>query len=151
MNFKFILYSPQSESPKPHTRGRKSKPAPVPPSPTIKSNNIFESPVVLIKDQDKDNCDKPPPGSLLKPSQTIESPREKLPAVDTSSLKRPVKPAVAPRTILETSDDTIFRKPAIPERPASLQRPLSSSFRSLRILTDVPIDKQDVNKFHFNI
>ncbi|XP_025415724.1 rho GTPase-activating protein 44-like [Sipha flava] len=137
--------SPPSESPKPHTRGRKSKPAPVPPSPTSKANNVFESPVV-IKDLDKTNCDKPPPGSLLKPSQTTESPREKLPAVDTGSLKRPVKPAVAPRTILETSDDTAFRKPAIPERPASLQRPLSSSFRSLRILTDLSNEKPDVDQ-----
>lgn len=138
--------SPPSESPKPHTRGRKSKPAPVPPSPTIKTNNIFESPTVTTKDQDKANCDKPPPGSLLKPSQTTESPREKLPTADTGSLKRPVKPAVAPRTILETSDDTVFRKPAIPERPASLQRPLSSSFRSLRILTDVSNDKVDLDQ-----
>jgi len=97
-----------------------------------------------MKDQDKANCDKPPPGSLLKPSQTIESPREKLPVADTGSLKHPVKPAVAPRTILETSDDIVFRKPAIPERPASLQRPLSSSFRSLRILSDVSNDKADV-------
>lgn len=143
----YNIFSPPSESPKPHTRGRKSKPAPVPPSPTIKTNianNLFESPVVTIKDQDKANCDKPPPGSLLKPSQTSESPREKLPAADTCSLKRPVKPAVAPRTILETSDDAILRKPAIPERPASLQRPLSSSFRSLRVLTDIPNDKTDV-------
>jgi len=80
----------------------------------------------------------------VKPSQNTESPRENLPAADTGSLKHPVKPAVAPRTILETSDDTVFRKPAIPERPASLQRPLSSSFRSLRILTDVSNDKVDV-------
>jgi hypothetical protein len=144
MKFDYDIFSPPSESPKPHTRGRKSKPAPVPPSPTIKANNIFESPQVTTKDQDKANCDKPPPGSLLKPSQTTECPREKLPAADTGSLKRPVKPAVAPRTILETSDDTVFRKPAIPERPASLQRPLSSSFRSLRILTDVSNDKVDV-------
>lgn len=102
--------------------------------------------MVTLKDYDKTNCDKPPPGSLPKPSQTSESPREKLPATDTmSSLKRSTRPAVAPRTILETSDDTIFRKPAIPERPASLQRPLSSSFRSLRILTDVSSnDKPDV-------
>lgn len=97
-----------------------------------------------MKDQDKANCDKPPPGSLLKPSQSTESPREKLPTADTGSLKRPIKPAVAPRTILETSDDSVFRKPAIPERPASLQRPLSSSFRSLRLLTDIPNDKPDV-------
>lgn len=102
-----------------------------------------------IKDQDKVNCDKPPPGSLLKPSQSNESPREKLPAADTGSLKRPIKPAVAPRTILETSDETVFRKPAIPERPASLQRPLSSSFRSLRILSDVSNDKPDVIIFIF--
>lgn len=140
----YLIFSPPSESPKPHTRGRKSKPAPVPPSPTSKTNNVFESPVVTIKDHDKTNCDKPPPGSLLKPSQTTESPREKLPAADTGSLKRPVKPAVAPRTILETSDDSAFRKPAIPERPASLQRPLSSSFRSLRILTDFSNEKPDV-------
>lgn len=139
----YLIFSPPSESPKPHTRGRKSKPAPVPPSPTSKANNVFESPVVL-KDLDKTNCDKPPPGSLLKPSQTTESPREKLTAGDTGSLKRPIKPAVAPRTILETSDDTAFRKPAIPERPASLQRPLSSSFRSLRILTDFSNEKHDV-------
>lgn len=132
--------SPTSESPKPHTRGRKSKPAPVPPSPTTKTNNAFETPVVPIKDQEKTNCDKPPPGSSVKPSQSPESPKEKLPAADTSSLKRPIKPAVAPRTILETSDDTVFRKPAIPERPASLQRPLSASFRSLRISSDVPND-----------
>jgi len=139
------IFSPPSESPKPHTRGRKSKPAPVPPSPTTKANNIFENPIITIKDEDKANCDKPPPGSLLKPSQITESPRENVPAADTTgSLKRPVKPAVAPRTILETSDDLVFRKPAIPERPASLQRPLSSSFRSLRILTDVPNDKPDV-------
>lgn len=98
-----------------------------------------------MKDQDKANCDKPPPGSLLKPSQITESPREKLLAVDTGSLKRPVKPAVAPRTILETSDDIVFRKPAIPERPASLQRPLSSSFRSLQIVSeDIPNNKPDV-------
>lgn len=101
--------------------------------------------MVAFKDQDKANCDKPPPGSLLKPSHNPESPKEKLLAVDTGSLKRPVRPAVAPRTILETSDDTIFRKPAIPERPASLQRPLSSSFRSLRILSDAASDdKPDV-------
>jgi len=80
----------------------------------------------------------------MKPSQTTEPPREKLPAADTGSLKRLVKPAVAPRTILETSDDSVFRKPAIPERPASLQRPLSSSFRSLKILADVSNDKVDV-------
>lgn len=140
----YLILSPPSESPKPHTRGRKSKPAPVPPSPTSKTNNAFETPVVTIKDLDKTNCDKPPPGSLVKPSQTTESPREKLPAVDTGSLKRPVKPAVAPRTILETSDDIAFRKPAIPERPASLQRPLSSSFRSLRILPDLSNEKPDV-------
>lgn len=139
-----MYFSPPSESPKPHSRGRKNKPAPVPPSPSKKTNNIFENPEVVIKTQDKANCDKPPPGSLLKPSQTTESPREKLSAVDTGSLKHPVKPAVAPRTILEITDDTVFRKPAIPERPASLQRPLSSSFRSLRILTDIPNDKPDV-------
>lgn len=81
---------------------------------------------------------------MLKPSQISESLREKLPAADTGSLKRPVKPAVAPRTILETSDDVVLRKPAIPERPASLQRPLSASFRSLRVLTDIPNDKTDV-------
>lgn len=105
---------------------------------------MFESPEVTIKDQDKANCDKPPPGSLLKPSQTIESSKEKLPAEDVVSLKQLVKPAVAPRTILETSDDIVLRKPAIPERPASLQRPLSSSFRSLRTLNDNSNDKSDV-------
>lgn len=138
------MFSQMSESPKPHSRGRKSKPAPVPPSPTTKVNNDFESPVIQTKDEDKANCDKRPPGSLLKPSQTIESPSEKILAADTGSLKRPIKPAVAPRTILETSDDMVFRKPAIPERPASLQKPLSSSFRSLRLTADGLDDKLDV-------
>lgn len=138
------MFSQMSESPKPHSRGRKSKPAPIPPSPTTKVNNVFESPVIPTKDEDKANCDKPPPGSLLKPSQTTESPTEKMLAADTGSLKRPIRPAVAPRTILETSDDIVFRKPAIPERPASLQRPLSSSFRSLHLTADGLNDKLDV-------
>lgn len=142
--FYWEIFSQMSESPKPHSRGRKSKPAPVPPSPTSKVNNVVESPVVPTKDEDKANCDKPPPGSFLKPSQINESPTEKIYAADTGSLKRLVRPAVAPRTILETSDDIVFRKPAIPERPASLQRPLSSSFRSLRLPSDGSNDKLDV-------
>ncbi|XP_050542603.1 rho GTPase-activating protein 44-like [Daktulosphaira vitifoliae] len=137
--------SPPTESPKPHIRGRKNKPAPVPPSPTTKISNDLENLEVIIKDQEKPNCDKPPLGSFTKPSQTTDSPKEKLMVGDTSSLKRLLKPTVAPRTILETSDDIIFRKPAIPERPASLQRPLSTSFRSLRI-ADIVNDKSDLDR-----
>ncbi|CAH0388088.1 unnamed protein product [Bemisia tabaci] len=48
----------------------------------------------------------------------------------TFERKRLSRPTPAPRTSLETGEGAT--KPAIPERPAALQRPLSSSFRIIR-------------------
>ncbi|RZF45716.1 hypothetical protein LSTR_LSTR005011 [Laodelphax striatellus] len=70
------------------------------------------------------------------------------PAYGTLDRKRPPRPTPLPRTsIMSTSagDDLMLRKPAVPERPATLQRPLSSSFRVTRTadaLTDAG-DKAD--------
>uniref|UniRef100_A0A0A9W9T3 Rho GTPase-activating protein 92B n=2 Tax=Lygus hesperus TaxID=30085 RepID=A0A0A9W9T3_LYGHE len=50
----------------------------------------------------------------------------------TLDRKKPPRPTPAPRVSLEASGAAGESKPAIPERPAALQRPLSSSFRIVR-------------------
>ncbi|XP_075231101.1 rho GTPase-activating protein 44-like isoform X2 [Lycorma delicatula] len=55
------------------------------------------------------------------------------PAYGTLDRKKPPRPTPLPRTsIMTTSDDVVLRKPVVPERPATLQRPHSSSFRISR-------------------
>lgn len=63
----------------------------------------------------------------------------------TLERKRPPRPTPAPRTAIP---DPAADKPAIPERPATLQRPLSSSFRLSRNLeSDSDKGSSDVSNF----
>lgn len=67
----------------------------------------------------------------------------------TLERKRPPRPTPAPRTSLESSssggEEGSARKPVVPERPATLQRPLSSSFRMSRNMDTTPVDNAEKN------
>lgn len=67
----------------------------------------------------------------------------------TLERKRPPRPTPAPRTSLESAssggEEGGLKKPVVPERPATLQRPLSSSFRVSRNMDTTPVDNAEKN------
>uniref|UniRef100_A0A1B6CIK0 Rho-GAP domain-containing protein n=1 Tax=Clastoptera arizonana TaxID=38151 RepID=A0A1B6CIK0_9HEMI len=88
----------------------------------IESESIIQASDVLTKEETM----KPLPSRKPEPNSrnNVES------IYGTLERKRPPRPTPAPRTFVDPqNEDVIFRKPIVPERPATLQRPLSSSFR----------------------
>ncbi|KAL1131175.1 hypothetical protein AAG570_012411 [Ranatra chinensis] len=116
-----------------------------------------EKPITVISDKvQKSPCDLPPAGGLDKRNSKSGEDLRKVKNYElfssTIDRKKPPRPVPAPRTslVVEGSasliDDTTAKKPAIPERPANLQRPHSSSFRLPRNFdpaTDTPQDVRD--------
>ncbi|XP_046660606.1 rho GTPase-activating protein 17-like isoform X2 [Homalodisca vitripennis] len=81
---------------------------------------------------------KPP--EPLKPKPELRGSVELV--YGTLERKRPPRPTPAPRSSVPDSAAVIGgEKPAVPERPATLQRPLSSSFRLSRNLSEMDSDK----------
>ncbi|XP_039290737.1 rho GTPase-activating protein 17 isoform X2 [Nilaparvata lugens] len=110
----------------------------------LANESMQQSPIDLAKPSGTTTTTKPSSGGGEMFKGSVD------PAYGTLDRKRPPRPTPLPRTsIMSTSagDDLLLaRKPAIPERPATLQRPLSSSFRVTRSSAAEMADGADTDR-----
>ncbi len=105
----------------------------------------------------KDNAVRSPKTRILADESIQSSPADRLLSSESlnkiTESKKFAKPVPAPRISLEnqsrgsSSDEITPRKPVIPEKPTTLPRPFSCSFKSMKI-GDLP-EKPDVRVMHF--